>query len=198
MIDVYVNVKHSSLMRATATVPATAKPEMPDDRSWTIGELSTELQVTTRTLRFYEDQGLIAPVRRGATRIYRPRDRARLKLILRGKRFGMSLDEIGEIVGMYDGAALSERRQLTTLLGRLAEISDDLRERQRDLARTLDEIADVSDQCRQRIEQLDPATPSQGQAPTPATHGIDDQGAHRDGQAEATDSTGSAVPRRRN
>jgi len=146
-------------MTVTATAPLASESERPDDRTWTIGELATELNVTTRTLRFYEDQGLVAPLRRGSARVYRPLDHARLRLVLRGRRFGMSLEEIGEIVEMYDGAASSERRQLTTLLGRLDEISHDLNERQRDLTRTLDEIAEVSAQCRRRIDELQgPAT----------------------------------------
>ena len=123
-------------------------------RSWTVGELADELGITTRTLRFYEAEGLIAPARAGSARVYDHRDRARLRLILRGKRFGMSLAEIREIVGMYDGAASSERRQLETLLARLGEIGEDLRARQRDLARTLHEVDEVAQQCRDRLAEL--------------------------------------------
>ncbi|HLY33376.1 MAG TPA: MerR family transcriptional regulator, partial [Jatrophihabitantaceae bacterium] len=93
-----------------------------DAGTWTVGELADDLGVTTRTLRFYEAQGLITPRRAGANRVYDARDRARLRLILRGRRFGMSLEECGEIVDMYDGAGSSEARQLRTLLGRLDEI----------------------------------------------------------------------------
>ncbi|MEP6599413.1 MAG: MerR family DNA-binding transcriptional regulator [Actinomycetota bacterium] len=122
--------------------------------TWTVGELADELGVTTRTLRFYEAEGLIAPQRSGANRVYSQRDRARLRLILRGKRFGMTLAEIGEIVDMYDGAATSERRQLATLLGRLDEIAADLRARQADLRRTLSEVNEVAAQCRERLAEL--------------------------------------------
>ena len=125
------------------------------DRTWTVGELAEELGVTTRTLRFYEAEGLITPARSGANRVYGPRDRARLRLILRGRRFGMSLAECREIVGMYDGAASSEHRQLELLLGRLEEIASELRSRRADLDRTLTEIADVAGDCRQRITQLE-------------------------------------------
>jgi DNA-binding transcriptional MerR regulator len=131
-------------------------------RAWTVGELADELGVTTRTLRFYEAEGLIRPRRSGANRVYDARDRARLKLILRGKRFGMTLAEIREIVDMYDGAASSERRQLDTLLGRLDEIAADLRARQADLRRTLAEVNDVAGRCRTRLAQLRP-----GVAPGP-------------------------------
>ena len=122
--------------------------------TWTVRELADELGVTTRTLRFYEAEGLIAPLRRGTVRVYNQRDRARLRLILRGKRFGMSLGECREIVDMYDGAATSEQRQLQTLLGRLDEISADLRERQADLRRTLAEVDEVAGQCRARLDEL--------------------------------------------
>jgi DNA-binding transcriptional MerR regulator len=122
--------------------------------TWTVGELADELGVTTRTLRFYEAEGLVAPARSGSARVYDHRDRARLRLILRGKRFGMSLSEIREIVGMYDGAASSERRQLEILLDRLGEIAEDLRARQQDLARTLTEVTEVAARCRDRLGQL--------------------------------------------
>ncbi len=75
---------------------------MSSDRTFTIRQLTKEFGVTARTLRFYEDEGLIAPTRRGQTRIYAPRDRARITLILRGRRVGFSLAEIREILDLYD------------------------------------------------------------------------------------------------
>lgn len=125
-------------------------------RTWTVGELADELGVTTRTLRFYEAEGLVTPQRLGSNRVYGTRDRARLRLILRGRRFGMSLAECREIVDMYDGAESSEKRQLETLLARLDEIAEDLRARKADLDRTLGEVDDVATQCRQRLAQLHP------------------------------------------
>jgi DNA-binding transcriptional MerR regulator len=123
-------------------------------RTWTVRELADELGVTTRTLRFYEAEGLLRPERVGTNRVYSQGDRARLRLILRGRRFGMSVAECREIVTMYDGAASSERRQLELLLGRLGEISADLRARQDDLRRTLAEVDDVATQCRDRLREL--------------------------------------------
>ena len=123
-------------------------------KTWTVGELAEELGVTTRTLRFYEAEGLISPRRAGTQRVYGARERTRLKLILRGKRFGMTLAEIREIVDMYDGAASSEQRQLEMLLARLDEIARDLRARQADLRRTLGEVTDVAEQCRTRLAEL--------------------------------------------
>lgn len=129
--------------------------ETPTDRDfWSVGELADELGVTTRTLRFYEAEGLISPRRNGSARVYDRRDRARMRLILRGKRFGMSLAEISEIVGMYDGAASSERRQLEMLLARLDEITTDLQARRHDLDRTMSEVSQVAQQCRDRLAEL--------------------------------------------
>ena len=119
-----------------------------------MGELAEDLGVTPRTLRHYEDEGLVSPQRSGVNRVYTTRDRARLRLILRGRRFGMTLAECREIVDMYDGAATSEQAQLTTLLGRLDDIADDLRRRQDDLRRTLAEVDDVAGQCRRRLREL--------------------------------------------
>jgi DNA-binding transcriptional MerR regulator len=123
-------------------------------RTWTVGELAEEFGVTTRTLRFYEAEGLISPERVGERRIYHARERIRMRLILRGKRFGMTLAECREIVDMYDGAATSEKRQLETLLARLDEIAGDLRERQADLRSTLAEVDDVAKKCQERLDEL--------------------------------------------
>ncbi len=71
-------------------------------QTYTITDLANEFGITARTLRFYEDKGLIEPLREGTARVYRPRERARLKLILRGKRLGFSLAEIREFLGLYD------------------------------------------------------------------------------------------------
>ncbi len=71
--------------------------------SYTISQIADQLDISTRTIRFYEEKGLIKPNRtRGNQRVYTPRNKARLKLILRGKRFGFSLDEISEMIGMAD------------------------------------------------------------------------------------------------
>jgi DNA-binding transcriptional MerR regulator len=124
------------------------------ERTWTVGELPDELGVTPRTLRFYEAEGLLTPERAGGNRVYGPREHARMRLILRGRRFGMTLAECREIVDMYDGAASSEQRQLRALLDRLDEIAADLRIRQADLRRTLAEVDDVAGQCRARLAEL--------------------------------------------
>jgi len=86
-----------------STIAAYAAIERHPDRDhFSISDLSAEFDVTARALRFYEDEGLIAPERRGTTRIYSQRDRARLAWILRGKRVGFSLAEIREMIDLYD------------------------------------------------------------------------------------------------
>lgn len=88
---------------ASASTHATLEtPDHRDRHHYTISDLSDEFGVTARALRFYEDEGLIAPLRRGTTRIYRKRDRARLAWILRAKRVGFSLAEIREMIDLYD------------------------------------------------------------------------------------------------
>lgn len=89
-------------------------------QSYSISELAREFDVTTRTIRFYEDEGLLNPERRGQTRIYSPRDRVLLKLILRGKRLGFSLAECGELFNLYDPAQ-GNQAQYQLMLGKLAE-----------------------------------------------------------------------------
>jgi DNA-binding transcriptional MerR regulator len=126
-----------------------------EPQTWSISDLAADLDVTPRTLRFYEAEGLIEPIRgQGGSRTYTRRDRTRMQLILRGKRFGMTLTEIAEIIDMYDGAESSKIRQLERVVQRVDEISAELTAKQRDIAHTLDELADVSAQCRARLTQL--------------------------------------------
>ena len=99
----------------------------PADRFWTVGELARELGVTPRTIRFYEDRGLILPGRAGTTRVYAPRDRARLILILRGKQLGFSLREIREYLDLYDADpahAGQTRLLLDKVRVRVAQLDD--------------------------------------------------------------------------
>lgn len=76
--------------------------------TFSIGELAREFDITTRSIRFYEDQGLLAPARHGQTRLYTNRDKVRLKLILRGKRLGFSLAETKRLFDLYDADSSSE------------------------------------------------------------------------------------------
>ncbi len=90
---------------------------MPDEKLMTIGQMCAAFDVTPRSLRFYEAKELLAPVRKGQHRLFTPRDRARLTLILRGKRFGFSLAEIKELLDLYD-VDETQQAQLTTALER--------------------------------------------------------------------------------
>ncbi len=125
-----------------------------NDKVYTVGELASEHDVSTRSLRFYEEQGLLNPLRRGRTRFFTQKDRVRLKLVLRGKRLGFSLAEIKEIVLMYD-AEPGETGQLKLLINTIAEKRDILEQRQRDLDITLREMQDVEAKCLAQLRQLD-------------------------------------------
>ena len=117
-----------------------------EDRLYAIGELADEFEVTTRTIRFYESKGLIAPARRGVARAYSRRDRARLKLILRGKNLGFSLEVIAEYLKLYD-ADPAQIAQTQMLLGRVDQAIEDLQVKRTDLDRTLKELKDIRGQC---------------------------------------------------
>jgi DNA-binding transcriptional MerR regulator len=114
--------------------------------SFSIRELTREFGVTSRTIRHYEDIGLLTPERRGQTRVYTAADRTRLKLILRGKRFGLSLEESRQIIQMYDPAA-GNRAQLERLLARLREQRESLLARRRELDAMLEELEAAETAC---------------------------------------------------
>ncbi|MBQ9350627.1 MULTISPECIES: MerR family transcriptional regulator [Phyllobacterium] len=120
---------------------------------YSITELTREFGVSTRTLRFYEDEGLIHPVRRGRTRLFRPSDRHLLKQILRGKRLGFSIAEIHEIVQMYREPP-GEMGQLHLLMKRVEEKRGDLRQKRRDIEETLAELDQVEEACIERLAEL--------------------------------------------
>lgn len=114
--------------------------------SFSIRDLCREFGVTARTIRHYEELGLLSPGRRGQTRVYSPADRTRLKLILRGKRLGFSLEESRAIIGMYDPAA-GNRAQLERLLARVREQRDALLARRRDIEAMLKELGEAEAGC---------------------------------------------------
>jgi DNA-binding transcriptional MerR regulator len=117
---------------------------------YTITQLAQEFDVTTRTIRFYEDQGLLNPARNGQMRVYSPRDRVRLKLVLRGKRLGFSLSEIREMLDMYD-AEPGESGQLELFLAKIDERRGLLQQQQHDIELTLKELDDIEAQCRAQL-----------------------------------------------
>jgi DNA-binding transcriptional MerR regulator len=117
------------------------------DSRYTITDLAREFGLTTRAIRFYEDQGLLAPGRAGRNRIYGPRDKVRLKLTLRGKRLGLSLSEIRELIDLYD-AAKDEQVQVERFLEVLHKRRTILEQQREDIEAVLEEIAAFERQCR--------------------------------------------------
>lgn len=123
-------------------------------RTYSIGELARMFEVTTCTIRFYEQEGLLAPERRGQTRIYNEKDRVRLKLTLRGKRLGFSLAEIREVVMMYDAMPDGNRRQLQRLLEILANKRRNMERQLEDIRLMQLEIDDVERRARDVLDGL--------------------------------------------
>ncbi len=123
------------------------------EQSWTITQLAEEHDVTLRTLRHYEDVGLLSPERRGSTRVFHQRDRIRLQLILRGRRLGFTLPEIATIVDMYDEKP-GEAGQLRFLLDQIEVRREELAQRRRDIDETLAELAEVEARCRDDLSAL--------------------------------------------
>ena len=123
-------------------------------RTYAIGELARMFEVTPRTIRFYEQEGLLAPERRGQTRIYHEKDRVRLKLTLRGKRLGFSLAEIREVIEMYDALPDGNARQLRRLLQILAEKRSNMERQLEDIRVMQSELDDVEAQAREVLKRL--------------------------------------------
>ena len=128
-------------------------PVARDSGELTIAQVAEEYGVTHRTVRFYEDRGLITPERRGTRRVYHPRDRVRLGLVLRGKRLGVSLEAITRIIDMYD-AQPGEVGQLNYLLAQIEDRRADLEQRRRDVLAALEELDDLERRCREDLERL--------------------------------------------
>ena len=128
-----------------------------DQKTWTISELAKEFGVTPRTIRFYEDQGIVSPERDGRNRVYHPRDRTRLKLALRGKRMGFQLSEILDLINMYDAAPHNTAAQLQHYIEVLEKHRCTLEQQRRDLDETLGEIGDQLTHCRKLLKQTRPA-----------------------------------------
>jgi len=125
---------------------ATAPPRA----TYSISDLAREFALTTRAIRFYEDSGLIAPRREKRTRVYGERERVRLKLILRGKRLGLALSEIAELLDLYE-VRRNEKAQLTAFLVLLADRRTRLLQQREDIEIVLAEIDGIERDCRRRL-----------------------------------------------
>lgn len=123
------------------------------DKYYTITELTREFGVSTRTLRFYEDEGLIHPERRGRTRLFRPTDRRLIQEILRGRRIGFTIAEIREIIRVYKDPP-GEVGQLELMMKKVNEKRDELRQKRRDIEETLAELDNVEEACLTRLAEI--------------------------------------------
>jgi DNA-binding transcriptional MerR regulator len=145
MIDVNVNCA-----RAPTPLPNRPQSSVSPTRTFAIAELAAEFDITPRAIRFYEDVGLLEPARAGRNRVYSQRDRTRLKLTLRGKRLGLALQEIKQLVDMYDSPA-DGAAQLTAFLGVLGEHRRLLEQQMEDIHITLAEIGQHEARCRELL-----------------------------------------------
>ncbi|MCG7542615.1 MerR family DNA-binding transcriptional regulator [Pseudoalteromonas sp. MM17-2] len=123
------------------------------EQTFSISELAKEFDITTRSIRFYEDQGLITPRRNGQTRIYSKRDKVRLKLILRGKRLGFTLAETGRLFELYD-ADKSSSKQLVTMLDLIEDKKAHLNQQMDDIKVVLMELVTAEKRCRETLSHL--------------------------------------------
>jgi len=122
-------------------------------KTYSISELSEQFDVTSRTIRFYEDQGLLTPERDGTRRIYHERDRVRLRLIMRAKRLGFSISEIRETFGLYDSAS-GEIGQMQYVLEVISKRRDTLLQQQEDILHVLEDMKNVEDRILKKMQML--------------------------------------------
>lgn len=125
-------------------------------REYSISDLASEFDITTRTIRFYEDKGMLEPKRNGQRRIYSPADRTRLKLILRGKRIGLSLEQSFELIQLYQQSP-DNRKQLNKVLQTIEKQKENIEQRKSALLAMEQEIMAVEAKCRTALKALDSA-----------------------------------------
>lgn len=122
------------------------------EQTYSISELAQEFGITTRTIRFYEEKGLVSPLREGQKRLYTPADRVRIKLILRGKRIGMTLDESAEVIDMYDPEH-NNSEQLHSLIDKVKQRREKFLQQRRDLDDMLAGLDEVQSLCEQALAE---------------------------------------------
>jgi len=128
---------------------------MPDPKHYNISQLAKEFDVTTRSIRFYEDEGLLHPARQGQTRIFSNKDRARLKLILRGKRMGFSLAETRELFELWDETLTGSENQLLKTLEVVANKRAQLAQQKNDIAMMEMELDAHENRCRDALKDIE-------------------------------------------
>jgi len=124
---------------------------------YTITELTREFGISTRTIRYYEDEGLVQPVRRGRTRLFKPADRHLIRQVIRGRRLGFSIAEIRQIIQMYKEPP-GEVGQLKLMIDRIKDKREQLRQKRRDLEETLAELDQAEESCVERLAELGVST----------------------------------------
>ena len=124
---------------------------MASKHQFTISDLAREFDVTTRTIRYYEESGMLAPLRDGQTRLYNDADRVKLKLILRGKRLGFSLSESRELIEMYDPDS-DNRHQINALLDKIQKRREQLEAQLRDIRLMQEELDEAEAKCLEVLE----------------------------------------------
>ncbi|WP_438862640.1 MerR family transcriptional regulator [Neptunicella sp.] len=127
---------------------------MTKQQTYSIGELAKEFDITTRSIRFYEEQGLLSPMRNGQNRIYNKKDRVRLKLIMRGKRLGFSLAETKTLFNLYDSHENSAA-QLQAMLAMTHEKRAILNQQLEDINLLMTELDEVEQRCREDLSELE-------------------------------------------
>lgn len=127
---------------------------MPDPKHYNISQLAKEFDVTTRSIRFYEDEGLLHPARQGQTRIFSSKDRARLKLILRGKRMGFSLAETRELFELWDETLTGSENQLLKTLEVVANKRAQLAQQKNDIAMMEMELDAHENRCNEALADI--------------------------------------------
>jgi DNA-binding transcriptional MerR regulator len=153
----------AAAVKAPAAEAPEAAPRSDVEARYSISDLAREFAVTTRAIRFYEDEGLLQPARAGQARIYGERERVRIKLILRGKRLGLALSEIRELFDIY-AQTRSERSQLEKFLVMLADRRAMLQQQREDIDAVLAEIGILERDCRRRLK-TEPAPSPRGGKP---------------------------------
>jgi DNA-binding transcriptional MerR regulator len=129
------------------------------DKTYTISDLAKEFGVTTRAIRFYEEKGMISPMRQGQKRLYTPADRARITLILRGKRIGMTLQESVDVIDMYDPEH-NNADQLHSLINMVKDHREHLRQQMKDIDDMMASLDEVQNLCEQALADGTTDTPT--------------------------------------